>query len=173
MSNDGSQQTLEAIFIQHRQQLRETAEAIVGTRHLAEDVIQSAYVKVLELSQESEVLKPAAYCFQIVRNLAIDYQRRRSLESQFFKDESLGLSITSLAGSPEHQLISRQRIMMVEKALSVLPERTRTAFMLYRLSGLTQREIAKRLGVSSTLVNFMIRDAVNILKSCRELFDQA
>jgi len=38
--------------------------------------------------------------------------------------------------------------------------------------GKTQREIAKEVGVSPTLVNFVIRDAMNALASCRGAFDE-
>jgi RNA polymerase sigma-70 factor (ECF subfamily) len=54
---------------------------------------------------------------------------------------------------------------MVSDALATLPERTRRAFELYRLGGLTQREVADELGISTALVNFMIRDA---LTCCRD-----
>lgn len=53
----------------------------------------------------------------------------------------------------------------ISQALDSLPARTRRAFELYRLAGLSQREIASELGVSVTLVNFLIRDA---LASCRQ-----
>lgn len=46
------------------------------------------------------------------------------------------------------------------------PKRTRYAFEMYRLHGVPQKDIAKELGVSPTLVNFMIRDA---LVHCRKV----
>ena len=42
----------------------------------------------------------------------------------------------------------------------------RHAFEMYRLHGVPQKDIAKELGVSPTLVNFMIRDA---LVHCRKV----
>ncbi|MFC6978486.1 sigma factor-like helix-turn-helix DNA-binding protein [Microbulbifer taiwanensis] len=57
---------------------------------------------------------------------------------------------------------------LVARALGELPERTRRVFELYRMGGHTQREIAKMLGVSPTLVNFMIRDALNHCRSALE-----
>ena len=51
------------------------------------------------------------------------------------------------------------------RALAQLPERTRAAFELHRLGGKTQREVAADLGISTTLVNFMIRDA---MACCRD-----
>jgi RNA polymerase sigma-70 factor (ECF subfamily) len=38
---------------------------------------------------------------------------------------------------------------------------------------LTQREIARQLGCSATLVNFMLRDATQAVASCRDLLDDA
>jgi DNA-directed RNA polymerase specialized sigma24 family protein len=53
----------------------------------------------------------------------------------------------------------------VAAALAELPERTRYAFEMHRIQGVSQKEIAIALGVSPTLVNFMIRDA---LVHCRK-----
>lgn len=171
MSNHRQRQDLEDAFLQHRGRLHAAAHAIVGARDIAEDVTQSAYVKVLELSGELVIRQPVSYCFQVVRHLAIDYRRRLLLESHFFTDESQGdLAPTALA-SPEQAVIAAEHIALVDNVLAVLPSRTRTAFMLYRLNGLTQREIAKRLDVSPTLVNFMIRDAIDALKQCRGQFE--
>jgi RNA polymerase sigma-70 factor (ECF subfamily) len=54
---------------------------------------------------------------------------------------------------------------MLSSALAQMPERTRYAFEMYKLHGRTQNDIAKDLGVSPTLVNFMVRDA---LLHCRQ-----
>jgi DNA-directed RNA polymerase specialized sigma24 family protein len=60
---------------------------------------------------------------------------------------------------------SKVSLNLVSSALSELPERTRYAFERHRVYGLAQKEVAKELGVSNTLVNFMIRDA---LAHCRK-----
>lgn len=170
MSNHRQRQDLEETFLQHRSQLRSAAQAIVGERDAAEDVTQSAYIKVLEISGELVIRQPVSYCFQVVRHLAIDYRRRSTLESHIFRDESQGEVVPTQQASPEQAVITGENIVLIEKILGSLPQRTRTAFTLYRLNGLTQREIAKQLDVSPTLVNFMIRDAVDALKQCRSLF---
>jgi DNA-directed RNA polymerase specialized sigma24 family protein len=41
--------------------------------------------------------------------------------------------------------------------------------MLHRVDGHTQQEVAAMLGVSATLVNFMVRDAMKALAGCRDL----
>ncbi|WP_368856156.1 sigma factor-like helix-turn-helix DNA-binding protein, partial [Klebsiella pneumoniae] len=39
------------------------------------------------------------------------------------------------------------------------PKRTHDAFIRLRIEGVPQKDIAEELGVSRTLVNFMIKDA--------------
>lgn len=155
---------LGATFIANRAQLRMAAMKILGNLQRAEDVVQDAYMKVVE-GGFLDVKQPVAYLFQVVRNLAIDRHRRSVLESQVFAHEDDGLDVPHQGGTPEMVAIHRQHLRLVVAALSTLPERTRQAFELHRLGGLTQREVAEALGVSTTMVNFMVRDAMNC---CRD-----
>jgi len=168
VSDDRQRQDLQATFIDHRDRLQEAAQRIVGSRHPAEDVLQSAYLRITESSAHLVIRNPLSYCFQVVRHLAIDYCRRRALESQFFAAEVEGHAVPAPQLSPERTATSSQLLARISEILTQLPPRTRKAFMLYRLEGLTQRAIAERLGVSPTLVNFMIKDAVDALKHCQD-----
>jgi RNA polymerase sigma factor (sigma-70 family) len=106
---------------------------------------------------------PKASLSQLVRNLAIDRQRRRSFESQVFTLEEEGLHVAAMS-SPEAHAIQQQQLTLVASALALLPERTRAVFVLHRLGGQTQCEVAHQFGISATLVNFLIRDAT---QTCR------
>lgn len=155
---------LTGVFIAHRSQLRHAAMKIMGTPEQADDVVQDAYVKVAETTGIFHIKQPLAYLFQLVRNLAIDRYRQLVLESRFFAGEDEGLHVPAVSGTPEAVAVNKQELRLVADALARQPERTRRAFELYRLGGHTQREVADQLGVSATLVNFMIRDAMS---SCR------
>lgn len=149
-----------AVFGEHRAQLQRAALKILGNPAHAEDVVQDAYLKVIEAASVFDVREPVAYLFQMVRNLAVDVYRRAALEARFFVGEEQGVDVPERSGTPESITVSRQDLRLVAEALAALPERTRRAFELHRLGGLTQREIADKLGISTTLVNFMIRDAM-------------
>ncbi|MCR6651348.1 MAG: RNA polymerase factor sigma-70 [Cellvibrionaceae bacterium] len=152
------------IFITHRTQLCQAAAKILGSRDRAEDVVHDAYLKIIEVRSSFDIKQPVAYVFRVVRNLAIDHYRRISLESTFFAAEEEGRDTPSSGELPEAISINRQQLILIARALDQLPERTRMVFELYRMGGHTQREIAKMLNVSPTLINFMIRDA---LDQCR------
>jgi RNA polymerase sigma factor (sigma-70 family) len=167
-----SNPTLGEVFIAHRQQLRSIAQRIVGTRELADEVTQDAYLKLVEGACAREVEKPFCYCCQVVRNLALDYCRRQAVESTYRVHTQDG-ELPEVAGgtTPDQSLHERRVVDAIDEALGTLPSRTRRVFELYRLAGLTQREIGRMLGCSATLVNFMLKDAVNALAPCRELLD--
>lgn len=150
-----------AVFAEHRSQLLRAAFKILGNVESAQDVVQDTCLKMIEAGHVFEVKQPLAYLFQMVRNLAIDAHRRSTVEARVFVSEEGGMDVPASSGTPESVTVNREDLRIVAAALAELPERTRRAFELHRLSGLTQREIADELGVSITLVNFMIRDAMN------------
>jgi len=170
MSNGGPV-GLGGAFVAHRAQLQGLAHKITGRRELAEDVVQEAFLKLSDVAQSLPVQQPVGYCFQVVRNLAIDCRRRLTLEAGVFADGEEGEHIAAPQGTPEQYAIGRQNLVILDALLATLPPRTRQAFELYRVGGLTQRAIGERLGVSAALVNGMIRDAVDTLAANRHLLE--
>ncbi|MCK0745718.1 RNA polymerase factor sigma-70 [Chromohalobacter nigrandesensis] len=155
---------LKDIFANHRPRLCSLAARILGPDQ-ADDVVQDAYLKISQAHSAFAIKQPLAYACRVVRNLAIDRQRRCQFESTLFRAEEQGAAVAAPTGSPEAIEIDREELVRVAQALDELPERTRRAFELYRMGGHTQRDVAEQLGVSTTLVNFMIRDA---LSHCRD-----
>ncbi len=174
MSMDSPGTALGEIFVAHRTQLSRIALKIVGAREIADEVTQDAYLKLVEGMCARNVDKPYCYCCQVVRNLALDYCRRQSVESTYrVHTEDGELPQVASGCVPERHLHERQVLDAIDRALGTLPPRTRHAFELYRLVGLTQREIAQQLGCSATLVNFMLREATQAIAACRDLLDDA
>ena len=154
-------------FIDNRTILVKIAARITGCRSRAEDVVQDAFFRLQSAPQITSSLKAQlSYLLQIVRNLAIDHYRKQTLELKYSGPEEEGLNVVIQGASPETSHINFSALESIAQALSELPPRTRYAFEMYRLHGVPQKDIAKELGVSPTLVNFMIRDA---LVHCRKI----
>lgn len=168
MPIDLQQDVLCDVFVAHRSQLRGIAQRIVGTPELADEITQEAFLKLAEGEPLRGIERPFCYCCQVVRNLALDHCRRQSVEFTYrvYMDDG---ELPQVAGgaAPEQGLDERRILRAIDKVLSGLPARTRKVFELHRLSGLTQREIGKELGCSATLVNFMLKDAVEAIAGCR------
>lgn len=156
-------------FVDNRLVLVKIAARITGCRSRAEDVVQDAFFRLHSAPQITSSFKAQlSYLFQIVRNLAIDHYRKQALEQKYSGTEEEGLNVVIQGASPETSHINFRVLESIADALGELPSRTRYAFEMYRLHGVPQKDIAKELEVSPTLVNFMIRDA---LVHCRKVSD--
>ena len=154
-------------FVEIRLILVKMAARITGCRSRAEDVVHDAFFRLHAAPQITSSFKAQlSYLFQIVRNLAIDHYRKQALEQKYSGPEEEGLNVVIHGASPETSHINFSTLENIADALTELPSRTRYAFEMYRLHGVQQKDIAKELGVSPTLVNFMIRDA---LIHCRKV----
>lgn len=162
--NSGATPWIEA-YVENFPILTRFANKLTGYSHYAEDMVLDVFFR---LPSAPSISSPSItsrkdqlnYLLQIIRNLAIDYYRKQALAGRYIASavEDDDLSINEI--SPQVICEDRQALEQLSNALSELPERTRYAFERHRIYGIPQKEIAKELGVSPTLVNFMIRDAL-------------
>lgn len=157
-----SREAIKQVFVVNRRSLVTIAQRILGCTGLAEDVVQDAYLKCCGACT-SPVRCQMSYATQVVKNLALDYYRRQQLERRLFAPEEAAIDVPESGTTPERQVIARQEFRAILSALAQLPARTSEAFAGYYFQELTQVEIARKLGVSTTLVNFMLRDARAVL----------
>lgn len=174
MSSDSIGPSLEEVFVANRAQLWRIVRKIVPSADLADDVMQDAYLRIVDgLCADRKIEKPLGYCCQVVRNLALDHHRRQALESTYRAlDVSIELLDHPCPLSPARLMSDRQMVKLVDEALNTLPPRTRQAFELHRLQGLTQRDIAQRMGCALGLVNRMIASAHKAIEPCIHLLNE-
>lgn len=108
-----------AVFVECRPQLQRAALKILGDVEHAQDVVQDAYLKVIDAAGVFEIKEPVAYLFQLVRNLAIDAHRRAALEARLFVGEEQAAEVPGRSGTPESITASRQDLHIVSNALEL------------------------------------------------------
>ncbi|NBF05856.1 sigma-70 family RNA polymerase sigma factor [Pseudomonas sp. Fl5BN2] len=137
--------------------------AKLGNRQVAEDVVHDAYVRVLERSSATPIEQPRAFLYRTVLNLVIDDHRRNALR-QSEPLEVLDNEERYFNPSPHTSLDQGQRLEMLQRALAELPRLCRESFLLRKLEGLSHPQIAEQLGISRSLVE---KHIVNAMKHCR------
>jgi len=149
------------LFLAHRAALVDYAAPIVGCRSRAEDIVQEAYIRFSSAArgQGGRIAHPASYLYRIVRNLAVDWARHLAVEGPRAEPGVLE-ALPAAAPSPERAALDRDAVRRVAAALDELPARTRQAFELHRLAGLTLQAVAARLGISLSLAHLLVRDAL-------------
>lgn len=133
-----------------------------------DDLIQEAYCRMAALDSVDHITRPDGYFFQIVRNLLIEQVRRARVVRI-----DAAVEIDALAGgeenSPERITAARRELARVQGVIADLPDRCRRIFELRKIHGLPQREIARLLGVSESVVeNDGVKGLRLILKALRQ-----
>ena len=142
-------------FFDHYEELIGTWTRRLRNRQQAQDLAHDTFVRVLE-SNVDAVEQPRAYLHQTARNIAVDGFRREELRAA--KEQAGAASGAGETGDPEQYMRALQLAESVERALQELPLNCRKVFVWQKIEGLTQAEIAERLGLSKNMVEkYMIR----------------
>jgi RNA polymerase sigma-70 factor (ECF subfamily) len=135
----------------------------------AEDLVQDLYIRVSSLDSDEPVENPSAYLYRLASNLMLDRLRsdRRSgaRDSAWVQTQRLEVAGEAVADEPsaEQNVAGRQRLSLLTRAIAELPPKTRRAFQLHKLEGLSQEETARALGVSRKTVEKQISSALHRL----------
>lgn len=128
-----------------------------------DDIVQEAYAKLSMLDQVAHIANPKAYFFQCAYSILLrDLRRSRIVSIESFQD-GLELEIGSNDPLPDHQAEMREELRRVSVAIDALPERCREVFLLRKVHGLSQREVAKRLGLSESTVEKHVATGISRL----------
>jgi RNA polymerase sigma-70 factor (ECF subfamily) len=156
-------------YLSRRDDLVRFFAARLRSMAAAEDLVQDLYVRVASLDSDEPVENPSAYLYRLASNLMLDRLRsdRRSgaRDSAWVQTQRLEVAGEAVADEPsaEQNVAGRQRLELLTRAIAELPPKTRRAFQLHKLEGLSQEETARALGVSRKTVEKQISSALHRL----------
>ncbi|GFE75462.1 sigma-70 family RNA polymerase sigma factor [Novosphingobium sp. TCA1] len=140
-----------SLYDQHVDWLRAWLHRRTRCPHRAADLAQDTYCRLIEKSAELRIETPRTFLATVARRLLVDDIRRRDVERAILDAQALhaanGEEIT-----PERIVEAAQFLDTVLRVLDSLPEQARETFLLRRIEGLAQSDIAERLGISISTV---------------------
>lgn len=119
--------------------------------------MQETFLKVFEAERGTNISNPKAFLFKTARNLALnELAKRRNRRTDSVEDLD-GLAVSpgewsELESLPEAHFATQERLARAWGAIQELSPRVREVFVLHKVHGLKQREIARRLGISESTV---------------------
>lgn len=144
-----------AVFVTLRRRLARAVSRIVPPRDI-EDIVQETYVRVCQVAQPEAIRHPRSFLYQTARNLALDHAKRAdfrlvdSLDAESDPEQYLG--ITDAGDATYDQVAARQEFEFFCEAVRQLPVQCRRAFVLRKVYGYSQKEIAQALNLSENTV---------------------
>jgi RNA polymerase sigma factor (sigma-70 family) len=154
---------LAGLYQAHARELRMFARRRLG-RQEAEDVVQDAYLHLLQRGTAATLEHPRPYLFRVAANLAVDFARKAKVR---LRHASEGLDFacnTSPPPCPEAAVGGVMALRRLEAALAELPGLCREAFLLDQIEELSRAEVAARLGVSVRTIDRYVARALAHLR---------
>lgn len=131
----------------------------------ARDVAHEAYVRLLRVKRRDLIREPQAYLYRIAANILYEFELKRKADAAGLTRCAEYQLADADSGHLERDveaLLARRRI---EAVLDKLSPRCRTVLILYRRDGMTYKEIAARIGISTSMVKKYLTRG---LRHCRE-----
>jgi RNA polymerase sigma-70 factor (ECF subfamily) len=133
-----------------------------------DDVIQETYTRLIGAESVAHIRDAKSYAFQIAGSVVVDHLRRMKVVSITSVSDLDHFEPPSEEPSPERQVIDREELHRLAQLIAGLPRRVRDVFTLRRVYGLSQREVAERLGIAeSTVEKHMARGLLLMLEPLR------
>jgi RNA polymerase sigma factor (sigma-70 family) len=143
------------LFREHNRLLVRYLTSRLRSEQEAKEVAQEAYVRLLQLHEPGTPGLLRAYLFKTATNLAIDRLRHRSVRYRSEEQPELFEDFNPTRGDlgdPAEQLLAREQADQLLGYLQELPDKCQRVMNLHRFEGVSQRDVAVRLGISERMV---------------------
>lgn len=129
------------------------------------DLRQEVYARVFDKALSAIPAQAKPFVFMTARNLIIDRVRRLRVVSIELVADTDALDVTADDLTPDRVASARQELRRLQAALDALPPRCREVVALRKIEGLSQRDVAARLGITEDTVEH------HVMKGMKHLAD--
>lgn len=123
--------------------------------HEIEDIVQETYVRICQIENKDKISSPKSFMYRTARNLALDYQKQANvrLVDGIENMEVLEQRLTQSHKDEMYENAStNSEFSHFCEAVRQLPIQCRKVFVLKKVYGYSQREIAVKLSLSESTV---------------------
>ena len=128
-----------------------------------DDIVQETYAILAGLAAVDHIRNPRNYMFEVAKSVVRQGLRRSPVIAFEALAEADGPQAPSNEPSPETIAADRQELGRVAALIAALPPKCRQVFILRKLHGLSQKEIAGRLNLAESTVEKHVGKALAIL----------
>lgn len=132
------------------------ATGMLGSLEEAEDVVQEAMISLWEhAARWTPEARVGTWLHTVCLNRSIDRLRRRRPSAE----ASALAELPDAAALPDAALVQTETVRTVREAIDQLPERQRSAVLLFHIQDLPQSEAARVMGVSESAFESLLARA--------------
>lgn len=142
--------TILEAYLENEVALRRYLRRFIKSREAADDLAQEAFLRAFAAESRRDIESPKAFLFKVAKNLALnELARQSSMTTEPLGDfEGQEVIEDSSQAAADDVVESRERIRLLARAIAALPPQCAKVFILRKMQGMSQKEIAGRLNIS-------------------------
>ncbi len=137
-----------------------------------DDIAQEVFVRAYAAKKSQKLKNARGFLFRIARNLSFNATRRRQKYVEETVEDFVLEGVLSSEPNVEDQLFHKQRLRALTAAMSDLPPKCRDAFFLRHFEGMSHKEIAARMNISTSTAEKHLAKALLLTSKAMRQFDQ-
>lgn len=141
-------------FQASREALRRYLSRFFSRSQDVDDALQEVFVRAFAAEARGPILLPRAYLFRVAKHVSLNEIERRKTAAQDAIEDFDQPAVIGSGNQPgvEQLVDGRQRLALFASAVAALPNQCRKVLILKKIEGLSQKEIAGRLGIAESTV---------------------
>jgi len=169
----GNDSAFSVLVSRHQTRIFTTIMLLVKDRHLAEDIFQDVFIKIINALNDGHYLDNSrfiAWAVRIAHNCCISHFRKKSSWPAFsvvYKDDLANI-VHQREESQEQRIIIKETHVAVQALLDKLPEAQREALILRYYADLSFKEIAQTVNVGINTALGRVRYAIMNMRKIME-----
>ena len=142
--------TILEAYLENEMALKRFLRRFIKSREGIDDLAQEAFLRAFAAESERLIASPKAFLFKVAKNLALnELARQSSVTIEPIGDfEGQEVLEDSSQAAVDDAVDGRERIRVLARAIAALPPQCAKVFILRKMQGLSQKEIAARLDIS-------------------------
>jgi RNA polymerase sigma-70 factor (ECF subfamily) len=146
----GQLSTILEAYLENEVALKRYLRRFTRSREAADDLAQEAFLRAFAAESRRDIEAPKAFLFKVSKNLALNELARASAMATEPLGDFEGQEVLedSSQASGDDVVDGRERIRLLARAVAALPPQCAKVFILRKMQGLSQKEIAVRLNIS-------------------------
>lgn len=163
----GNHNAFEEIFIAYFHKVRLFICGIIKSEADAEELAQDIFCKLWTNRDAINAEKPlGAYIYTMAKNAAFNYLKHKSVEQEYLIDYPFLDDVPT----PEDVLFAREISLLIEVTVKEMPIQRKRIYLLSREKGVSNADIAIKLGISKKTVENQLSLALQELRKVISLF---
>ena len=162
----GSHEAFRCLFMNYFPKVKYFISHLIKSEVIAEELAQDVFMRIWENREQlRNVVSFNTYVYRMAKNIALNYLRHKYLEENYLEEYDGETEFTI-----EGELYAREIKLLEQLTVSRMPPKRKAIYEMSRKDGLTNDEIATRMGISKKTVENHLNLALKEIKKTLFLF---